>query len=109
VVMAAVGGLGTIRGALIGSTIVLLLVDTLSRIATMSGMPSTAPVVLSYAVYAILLVVAVLFMPGGAVALVAALRARASKTRTPAALRQRDISAGHDARGPATSRHGSPS
>ena len=109
VVMAAVGGLGTIRGALIGSAIVLVLVDTLSRIATMSGMPSTAPVVLSYAVYAVLLVVAVLFMPGGVVALVASLRARASKTRTPAAQRQRNISAGHDSRGPATSRHGSPS
>jgi len=64
-VMAAIGGLGTIAGGLIGSAVVLLLVHALSRLATMSGMPQTAPVILSYAVYAILLVAAVLFLPGG--------------------------------------------
>lgn len=84
VVMAAVGGLGTVRGALIGSASVILLVDTLSRIATLPGMPSTAPVVLSYAVYAVLLVVAVLFMPGGIVALVTSLTARIAARRTTA-------------------------
>jgi branched-chain amino acid transport system permease protein len=65
VVMAAVGGLGRISGALAGSVIVFLLVHGLSRAATMSGMPSSAPIVLSYAVYAIALIAAVLFLPSG--------------------------------------------
>ena len=73
VVMAVVGGLGRSSGALIGSTVVLLLVDALSRLATMSGMPSSAPVVLSYAVYAVLLVLAVLFLPRGLVSVLASL------------------------------------
>jgi branched-chain amino acid transport system permease protein len=70
-VMAAIGGLGTIAGGIIGSAVVLLLVHTLSRLATMSGMPDAAPVILSYAVYAILLVAAVLFLPGGVVSVIA--------------------------------------
>jgi branched-chain amino acid transport system permease protein len=117
VVMAAVGGLGTIRGALIGTAIVVLLVDTLSRIATMSGMPSTAPVVLSYAVYAVLLVVAVLFMPGGIVSVVASVRARMVAKRTSAPSQQHAsppqddsiLLVAHDPSPSTTSRHGSPS
>jgi branched-chain amino acid transport system permease protein len=69
-VMAAVGGLGTIAGGILGSAVVILLVHSLSRLATMSGMPDAAPVILSYAVYAILLVAAVLFLPGGVVAVI---------------------------------------
>jgi branched-chain amino acid transport system permease protein len=65
VVMAAVGGLGKVSGALSGSALVFLLVHLLSRFATSSGMPSTAPIILSYAVYAALLVSAVLFLPEG--------------------------------------------
>jgi branched-chain amino acid transport system permease protein len=67
VVMAAVGGIGTISGAIVGSVTVLLLVHVLSRFATMNDMPSTAPVILSYAVYAALLITAVLFLPHGLV------------------------------------------
>lgn len=65
IVMAAVGGLGKVSGAVGGSAIVFLLIHGLSRVATMSGMPSTAPIIFSYAVYAVLLVSAVLFLPGG--------------------------------------------
>ena len=68
VVMAAVGGLGKVSGALSGSVVVFLLVHGLSRVATLNGMPGTAPVILSYAVYAVLLITAVLFLPGGLVA-----------------------------------------
>jgi len=71
VVMATVGGLGTISGGIVGSVIVLLLVHALSRFATMSGMPDMAPVVLSYAVYAVLLITAVLFLPRGVVSILA--------------------------------------
>lgn len=84
VVMAVVGGLGRISGALIGSTVVLLLVDGLSRLATMSGMPISAPVVLSYAVYAALLIAAVLFLPGGVVSIVTALSRRLESRRRKA-------------------------
>lgn len=76
VVMATVGGLGTIAGGVVGSVAVLLLVHGLSRFATMSGMPDSAPVILSYAVYAVLLIVAVLFLPGGLASIPASLRAR---------------------------------
>jgi branched-chain amino acid transport system permease protein len=54
--------------------IVVLMVHTLSRLATMSGMPDTAPVILSYAVYALLLIATVLFLPGGLMSIPAALR-----------------------------------
>jgi branched-chain amino acid transport system permease protein len=85
VVMAAVGGLGRISGALAGSAIVFLLVHGLSRVATLSGMPSSAPIILSYAVYASLLVLAVLFLPGGVTALVASLGARVRWRERPRA------------------------
>lgn len=65
VVMAAIGGLGSISGAVLGSAAVVLLTHGLSRIATMSGMPDAAPIILSYAVYAALLIAAVIFLPGG--------------------------------------------
>jgi branched-chain amino acid transport system permease protein len=69
VVMATIGGLGTISGGVLGSGLVVLLVDLLSRLATAASMPSTAPVILSYAVYSVLLVAAVLYLPGGLVSL----------------------------------------
>jgi branched-chain amino acid transport system permease protein len=64
-VMAAIGGVGRIWGALVGSATVFLLIHGLSRLATTSGMPSSAPVIFSYAVYAVLLITAVLFLPSG--------------------------------------------
>jgi len=76
IVMAAVGGLGKVSGAVLGSALVFLLVHGLSRVATASGMPSTAPIILSYAVYALLLVSAVLFLPSGLVGLAARAAAR---------------------------------
>jgi branched-chain amino acid transport system permease protein len=82
VVMATIGGSGTIAGAVVGSVVVLLLVHGLSRFATMSGMPDSAPVILSYAVYAMLLIVAVLFLPRGVTSIPASVRERMSATRT---------------------------
>jgi branched-chain amino acid transport system permease protein len=82
VVMATIGGLGSIRGGVIGSVVVLLLVHGLSRFATMNGMPDTAPVILSYAVYAVLLILAVLFLPGGIISIPASLRERMSGEKT---------------------------
>jgi branched-chain amino acid transport system permease protein len=67
VVMAVVGGVGSIAGALLGAAVVTLVVQLLTTLATQPGMPSYAPSVLSYAVYALLLIVVVLFVPDGLV------------------------------------------
>ncbi|MFC5823828.1 branched-chain amino acid ABC transporter permease [Nonomuraea insulae] len=67
IVMAVVGGLGTIWGAVVGATAITLLVQGLDRLAALPGMPTYAPSVLSYAVYALVLIVVVLFLPHGLV------------------------------------------
>jgi branched-chain amino acid transport system permease protein len=67
VVMAVVGGLGTVAGPVVGATAVILLVQVLTAVGTQPGMPSYAPSVLSYAVYALVLVLVVLFLPRGIV------------------------------------------
>ncbi len=68
VVMAVVGGLGTIEGALVGAALVTVVVQLLNQVATLEGMPRYAPSVLSYAAYSLLLIVAVLFLPEGIMA-----------------------------------------
>ncbi|OLF18547.1 branched-chain amino acid ABC transporter permease [Actinophytocola xanthii] len=67
VVMAVVGGLGTVSGGVVGAVAIVLLVQVLNDIGTRPGMPSYAPSVLSYAVYGLLLVIAVLYLPRGLV------------------------------------------
>jgi branched-chain amino acid transport system permease protein len=67
VVMVVVGGLGTVWGAVGGAIAITLLVQFLNELGTRPGMPDSAPTVLSYAVYAVLLIVAVLFVPRGLV------------------------------------------
>jgi branched-chain amino acid transport system permease protein len=81
VVMAAIGGLGTISGGVVGSAVVMLLVHVLSRLATMQGMPDTAPAILSYAVYAVVLILAVLFLPTGLAGVAASAHARFAQRR----------------------------
>ena len=76
VVMATVGGLGTVAGPVVGATAIILLVQVLTDIGTRPGMPSYAPSVLSYAVYAVLLVLVVLFLPRGIVPAARELRLR---------------------------------
>ncbi|MCF6472317.1 branched-chain amino acid ABC transporter permease [Nonomuraea sp. MG754425] len=79
IVMAVVGGLGTIWGAVAGAAAITLLVQGLDRLATLPGMPAYAPGVLSYAVYALVLIVVVLFLPRG---LVPAVSGRLTGKRT---------------------------
>ncbi|MCK2220082.1 branched-chain amino acid ABC transporter permease [Actinomadura sp. ATCC 31491] len=81
IVMAVVGGLGTIWGAVAGAAAITLLVQGLDQLANLPGMPSYAPSVLSYAVYALVLIVVVLFLPDG---LVPAIGRRLSRERPPA-------------------------
>ena len=67
VVMAVVGGLGSVWGAVVGTALVTVGVHSLGVLGTMDGMPDYAPSVFSYAVYGLLLVVTVLFLPHGIV------------------------------------------
>jgi len=67
VVMAVVGGLGTIAGPLVGAATIVLLVQVLNQVGTQPGLPGYAPAVLSYAVYALLLIVTVRYLPRGIV------------------------------------------
>ncbi len=64
-VMAAVGGLGAIWGSLVGAAAITLLVQVLQFIGTRPGMPTHAPAVFSYGVYALVLVLVMLFLPQG--------------------------------------------
>ena len=83
VVMAVVGGLGSVEGALIGTIGMTLVVQLLSRLATSDGMPSYAPAVMSYAIYSVLLIIIVLFSPRG----LAGLLGRPVKVLAPQRLR----------------------
>ncbi len=64
-VMAAVGGLGATWGSLAGAAAITLLVQLLQYAGTRPGMPPLAPSVFSYGVYALVLVVVMLFLPQG--------------------------------------------
>ncbi|MBO3751452.1 branched-chain amino acid ABC transporter permease [Streptosporangiaceae bacterium NEAU-GS5] len=77
VVMVVVGGLGTIWGALAGTAAVTLLVQLLNQLGTRDGVPGWLPSVLSYAVYAVLLIAVVLYLPRGIVPALVSLRRRA--------------------------------
>jgi branched-chain amino acid transport system permease protein len=77
VVMAVAGGLGSIAGALVGAALITLVVQFLTTLGTQPGMPGYAPAVLSYAVYALLLIAVVLYVPDG---IVPTLRRRLSCT-----------------------------
>ena len=65
VVMAVVGGMGSIWGAPIGAIGISLLVEFLRGAATGPGSSPHAPAVLSYGAYAVVLIAVVLFLPGG--------------------------------------------
>jgi branched-chain amino acid transport system permease protein len=91
VVMAVIGGLGTLYGGVLGAVLVSSLMQGLNWLSTMPSMPPTAAPVLQYAGYAVVLVAALLYLPRGLAPTLAALpdlfRARAA--RTPRAARPR--------------------
>ena len=64
-IMATVGGLGSVSGALVGAAVITLVVQLLTRIGTLPGMPLHAPAVFSYAVYGLVLVLILLLLPQG--------------------------------------------
>ena len=79
-IMATVGGLGSIWGAAVGAPVVYLVVQVLANLGTAPGMPLRAPVIFSYALYAVALVVIMLLLPGG---LVPSIQARLRSMRRP--------------------------
>jgi branched-chain amino acid transport system permease protein len=84
VVMAVVGGLGTVWGPVVGAVVITLVVQVLNDLGTRPGMPAYASSVFSYAVYAVLLIVVLLFLPRGLLpALSAALRRLLPGSRGP--------------------------
>ncbi len=72
-IMATVGGLGSVSGSLVGAAMIFLLIQVLTRVGTLEGMPLHAPAVFSYAVYGLVLVLVLRLLPQG---LVPAIQAR---------------------------------
>ena len=79
-IMATVGGLGSVWGSAVGATVVFLVVQVLQNLGTLPGMPLRAPAVFSYAVYGLILVGIMLALPQGVVPAAA----RALSRRKPA-------------------------
>jgi branched-chain amino acid transport system permease protein len=65
VVMVAVGGLGNVYGAVVGAIAITWLQDWLQEQGTRPGLPDQAPQVFSIGVYALILVLVMLFFPRG--------------------------------------------
>ncbi|MGH3444596.1 MAG: branched-chain amino acid ABC transporter permease [Nocardioidaceae bacterium] len=91
VVMAVVGGLGTIWGPVLGAGVITVLVQVLNDLGTTPGMPAHASAVFSYAVYALLLVLVLLFLPRGLLPTTAGVLARVKGSTTPPAGRGHDV------------------
>jgi branched-chain amino acid transport system permease protein len=66
-IMATVGGLGSIWGPVVGATALFVVVQILQALGTLPGMPLRAPVIFSYAVYGLILVGVMLLLPQGVV------------------------------------------
>jgi branched-chain amino acid transport system permease protein len=65
VVMIAIGGMGSVYGAVFGAIAVTLLRHELSVLGTRPGMPLQAPKVLAIGVFGLILTIVVLFFPRG--------------------------------------------
>jgi branched-chain amino acid transport system permease protein len=86
-IMATVGGLGSVWGSAVGATLVFLVVQVLQNLGTLPGMPVRAPAVFSYAVYGGILIGVMLLLPQGVVPAVrSALRLRANAPTRNASL-----------------------
>ncbi len=81
-IMVVIGGLGSVWGALVGTVVIQLLTQGLQQLATHPGLPARAPVVLETVVYAVILVLIMLFLPSG---LLPGLQAGSRRFRRPPA------------------------
>ena len=66
-VMAAVGGVAVVWGPVIGSVLIYVMAQVLQQIGSQPGMPLHAPAELNYAVYGLVLILVMLFLPEGVV------------------------------------------
>ncbi len=65
VVMVVIFGLGSVWGALLGAVGISILVQVLNNVGTLPGMPQYLPTLLSYAAYGVILILIMVFLPGG--------------------------------------------
>ncbi|MBN9193569.1 branched-chain amino acid ABC transporter permease [Microbacterium sp.] len=88
VIMAVVGGLGSLWGGVVGAVALSLWLQLLSALAALPGLPPTAGPIFQYAGYGIVLVVFLLLLPRGIVPSVVSgyvrLRSRSARQRVPA-------------------------
>ena len=89
-VMAAVGGVAVVWGPVVGTVVITLLAQVLQSIGSQPGMPLHAPAELNYAVYGLVLILVMLFLPEG---VVPAIRARITGRPMPAAATAADAEA----------------
>jgi branched-chain amino acid transport system permease protein len=67
VIMAVVGGLGTVWGGVVGAVVVSVLLQVLNTVSSQPGLPPTAGPIMQYATYGLVLVAALILMPRGIV------------------------------------------
>lgn len=65
VIMAVIGGLGTLWGGVIGAVLISVLLQALNTLGSLPGLPPTASPILQYAGYGIVLICVLLFIPRG--------------------------------------------
>jgi branched-chain amino acid transport system permease protein len=66
-IMAVIGGLGTVAGAVVGAAVITTLVQILTSLGQAPGLPTYLPTVFSDAVYALVLILVLVFLPAGLV------------------------------------------
>ncbi len=81
VIMAVIGGLGTLWGGVIGAVLVSVLAQTLTTVSSTPGLPPTAGPILQYAAYAIVLIIVLLFLPKGILPALTSLWSRVNSRR----------------------------
>ncbi|MEO7123470.1 MAG: branched-chain amino acid ABC transporter permease [Lacisediminihabitans sp.] len=67
VIMAVIGGLGTLSGGVIGAVVISVLLQVLNYLGSLPGLPPTASPILQYSGYGIVLIAVLLFIPRGLV------------------------------------------
>ncbi|MCX7523302.1 branched-chain amino acid ABC transporter permease [Microbacterium sp. STN6] len=85
IIMAVIGGLGSLWGGVIGAVLVSLLVQVLNAVSNQPGLPATTGPVLQYGAYALVLILALLFIPKGIVPTIAQAMRRRRDRRADAA------------------------
>lgn len=83
-IMAVIGGLGTLWGGVVGAVVVSTLLQGLSALGSTPGLPLTAGPVFQYLGYGTALIVVLLFVPGGLAPAIGRLVARISRRRAVA-------------------------